>query len=125
MRWPRDVTTLVHGEAATTNAVAASTALFGRGELAAIDQPTLTAALTEAGATTVGALSDVVDLFVASKLVASRSEARRALSDGGLYVNNERITDDAHVPAGSDLLPGGWLVLRRGKRSIAGIRLGG
>ena len=118
-----DVTTLVHGEAATASAIAASTALFGRGELGAIDEPTLDAALTEAGATEVDRLTDVVDLFAASTLVASRSEARRALADGGLYVNNQRITDAGHVPASGDLLHGRWLVLRRGKRSIAGIRL--
>ena len=119
-----DVTTLVHGEAATASAIAASTALFGRGELAAIDEPTLEAALTEAGATDIAAIGEVVDLFVTSKLVASRSEARRALAEGGLYINNQRITDAEHVPATDDLMHGRWLVLRRGKRSIAGIRLG-
>ena len=118
-----DVTTLVHGEAATASAIAASTALFGRGELNAIDESTLNAALAEAGATEVDQLTDVVDLLTTSKLVASRSEARRALADGGVYVNNNRITDAGHVPAAGDLLPGRWLVLRRGKRSIAGIRL--
>jgi tyrosyl-tRNA synthetase len=119
-----DVTTLVHGEAATASAIAASTALFGRGELAAIDEPTLEAALTEAGATDIAAIGEVVDLFVTSKLVASRSEARRALAEGGLYINNQRITDAEHMPATDDLMHGRWLVLRRGKRSIAGIRLG-
>jgi tyrosyl-tRNA synthetase len=117
-----DVTTLVHGADATRSVIAASTALFGRGDLASVDESILAAALTEAGATTIDTLTDVVDLFARSGLVSSRSEARRALAEGGLNINNVRITDEHHVPADADLLHGTWLVLRRGKRSIAGVR---
>ncbi len=117
-----DVTTLVHGEVATASAIAASTALFGRGDLGEIDEPTLAAALTEAGVAELPAPTTVVDLFEQSRLVTSRSEARRALAEGGIYVNNQRITDPDHVPSADDLLHGRWLVLRRGKRSIAGAR---
>ena len=120
-----DVTTLVHGSVATAGVIAASTALFGRGELGSVDEPTLEAALTEAGATEVSELTDVIDLFQRSGLVASRSEARRALAEGGVNINNRRITDPDHVPAASDLLHGRWLVLRRGKRSVAGVRVNG
>jgi len=55
-------------------------------------------------------------------LVGSLSEARRTVKEGGAYLNNERVTDADVVPAEDAWLPGGWLVLRRGKRSIAGVR---
>ena len=53
----------------------------------------------------------------------SLSEARRVVAEGGANVNNVRISDADHVPAAADLLHGRYLVLRRGKRSVAGIEL--
>ena len=46
------------------------------------------------------------------------------MKEGGAYLNNERVTDADTVPGDGDWLPGGWLVLRRGKRSVAGVRRG-
>ena len=57
-------------------------------------------------------------------LVKSKGEARRTISEGGAYLNNERITDVEHVPGDDDLLGGSWLVLRRGKKNLAGVELG-
>ncbi len=119
-----DVTTLVHGADATASVTAASTALFGRGELAAIDEVTLAAALAEAGVLTVdGELPTVVHLLQRSGLAASLGEARRTVAEGGANINNVRIGDPEHVPSRADLLHGQWLVLRRGKRSLAGVRV--
>ncbi len=119
-----DVTTLVHGAAATEAAIAASAALFGRGELGAVDEPTLRAALTEAGLhIVVGQIPTVTGLLVASGLVKSLSEARRVVAEGGANINNVRVRDVDHVPAAADLLHGSLLVLRRGKRSVAGVEL--
>ena len=119
-----DVTTLVHGAAAAEAAIAASAALFGRGDLAAVDEPTLRAALTEAGLHRVsGELPTVVALFVAAGLTRSLSEARRVVAEGGASINNERIADPEHIPARADLLHGRFLVLRRGKRVMAGVEL--
>ena len=67
----------------------------------------------------------MVDLLVTSGLVDSKSAGRRAVKEGGAYVNNVKVTDDAWQPTASDLLEGGWLVLRRGKRHTAGVRLVG
>jgi tyrosyl-tRNA synthetase len=50
---------------------------------------------------------------------ALKSAARRAVVEGGAYVNNVRVADAEARPAASDLLHGRWLVLRRGKRSLA------
>ena len=122
-----EVTTLVHGSRETTQAKAAAAALFGGGELAELDARTLAAALGEAGATRLpreDGLLSVVDLLVATGLCQSRGEARRTVSEGGAYVNNVRVQDPDHVPNDSDLLGGSWLVLRRGKKRLAGIKLG-
>jgi tyrosyl-tRNA synthetase len=116
------ITTLVHGERETAAVIAASAALFGQGELADLDPGTLSAALSEAPHVTVGApLPSVLELLVQTGLVASRSAARRTIDEGGAYLNNVRVSDPEAVPQGSDLLPGGWLVLRRGKRALAGV----
>ena len=119
-----DVTTLVHGAGATAAVVAASTALFGRGELAGIDEVTLEAALTEAGILDVeGDLPTAVQLLHRSGLAASLGEARRTIAEGGANINNQRVNDPDHVPGPADLLHGRWLVLRRGKRTVAGVRV--
>jgi tyrosyl-tRNA synthetase len=119
------VTTLVHGESEMRRAVAASQALFGRGDLFDLDEPTLNAAMAEAPSAT-ARLDDgqtIVDLLVSTGLAESRSAARRSIKEGGAYVNNTKVSDEAWGPTASDLLKGDWLVLRRGKRHTAGVRL--
>ncbi|MFG2013194.1 tyrosine--tRNA ligase [Micromonospora sp. NPDC048868] len=120
-----ELTTLVHGEREMAQVVAASQALFGRGSLDGLAPATLRAALTEAGLVHVDELPDVAGLLRDSGLVQSLKEARRVIAEGGAYVNNTRITEtDATVGPG-DLLHGRYLVLRRGKRSFAGVELRG
>ncbi len=115
-----ELTTLVHGDEATRQAVAASAALFGRGELATLDASTLAAAAAELPRVEVsGPVPTVGELLVATGLVESRTAARRAVGEGGAYLNNRRLTDPDSVPAASDLLHGRWLILRRGKRNLA------
>jgi tyrosyl-tRNA synthetase len=119
-----DVTTLVHGEDETRRVQEASKALFGQGELASLDGSTLVAALREAPHVELGAgepMPTYADLLVKSGLVASKSAARRTVAEGGGYLNNEKVKDAEYVPGTDDLLPGGVLVLRRGKRSFAGV----
>jgi tyrosyl-tRNA synthetase len=119
-----DVTTLVHGAEETRRVQEASKALFGQGELASLDGSTLVAALREAPHVELGAgeaMPTYGDLLVKSGLVASKSAARRTVAEGGAYLNNEKVKDAEYVPGTDDLLPGGVLVLRRGKRSFAGV----
>jgi tyrosyl-tRNA synthetase len=117
-----EVTAMVHGEAATDAAKAASTALFGSGDLAAIDESTLSAALAELPSAP-GAPADRIDaLFTAAGLAKSNGEARRAIAQGGIYVNNRRIEDEDAVLGEGDLLHGRFAVLRRGKRTLAAVR---
>ncbi len=125
-RLARELTTLVHGERATTQVELASQALFGRAELSELDEPTLAAALREAGGNEVAELGAgtpdaIIDLLVATGLSASRGAAKRAVAEGGVSVNNARITAEDWTPEPGDFLHGRWLVLRRGKRNIAGV----
>ena len=117
-----ELTTLVHGADATGQAISASAALFGRGELTDLDPGTLAAAMAELPRAEVGSpLPTVSDLLVAAGLAESRTAARRTVADGGAYLNNRRVTDPELIPAEADLLHGRWLVLRRGKRSLAAV----
>jgi tyrosyl-tRNA synthetase len=117
-----EVTELVHGTDAAARAAEASEALFGSGDLAALDAATLEAAFADLPHASVAAgngIPPVLDLFVASGLSESRGAARRVVGEGGAYINNRRVTDPAAVPDRSELLAGRWLLLRRGKRSLA------
>ncbi|MDO4927816.1 MAG: tyrosine--tRNA ligase [Corynebacterium sp.] len=123
-RLAQEMTTLLHGEAATKAVELASQALFGRAELQDLDEATLRGALQETGiAQVVAAEANIIDLLSATGLVASKSAARRAIKEGGVYVNNQRVNDEAWQPAPSDLLHGKYLVLRKGKKNFAGIEL--
>ena len=120
------VTALVHGPDETTRIRAASAALFGGGALADLDGKTLAAALREAGAAQVSGvdgLPSIVDLLVVAGLSASKGEARRTIREGGAYLNNQRVEDPEWVPSDKDLLADSWLVLRRGKKNLAGVEV--
>lgn len=123
----RELTTLVHGEAEAEAVEFAAKALFGRESLRELSPSTLAAALSETHVTEIdwcaGRLPPLVELAVTTGLVASRGAARRAIAEGGLYLNNERVTSEDQRPGQDDILAGGWCVLRRGKKSIAAARL--
>ncbi|MET7772767.1 tyrosine--tRNA ligase [Nocardia sp. NPDC005366] len=122
-----EMTTLVHGEEHTRAVQLASQALFGRADLRELDEKTLGSALREAAVdgtiaeTAPDQPATIVDLLVASGLSESRGAARRAVNEGGAYVNNEKVSDLEWTPAEGDYLHGRWLALRRGKRNIAGV----
>jgi tyrosyl-tRNA synthetase len=120
-----EVTSLVHGAEATARVVEASQALFGRGDLNALDAGTLADALAELPSAKVGPGQHLVsDLLSQSGLVQSRSAGRRTIAEGGAYVNNQKIaTDDATVDA-AQALHGRWLLLRRGRRALAAVDFG-
>ncbi|HNF05239.1 MAG TPA: tyrosine--tRNA ligase [Mycobacterium sp.] len=122
-RLAQELTTLVHGAAATEAVEHASQALFGRGELGRLDEATLAAALRETAVAELkpGGPDGIVDLLVATGLSASKGAARRTIAEGGVSVNNIRVDGEDWVVGPSDFLHGRWLVLRRGKRNIAGI----
>ena len=124
-RLAQEMTNLVHGKDATRAVELAAQALFGRAELTELDEKTLAGALSETTIAEIGANDPrtIVDLLVATGLVESKKAARRAVNEGGAYVNNQRITSDEWQPTNEDLLHGRWLVLRRGKTNFAGVRI--
>jgi tyrosyl-tRNA synthetase len=117
-----EVTTFVHGADATAAVVAASEALFGNGDLSALDATTLRQALEELPNATVADGTPVVQALVQTGLVSSLSEARRAISQGGVSLDGAKVDDDTAVVSGT--LPGGVSVLRRGKKTLAGVFVG-
>ncbi|WP_116244325.1 tyrosine--tRNA ligase [Nocardiopsis sp. FIRDI 009] len=123
----RELTTLVHGEEECRKVIDASLALFGRADLAELDARTLDAALSEVPKAEVSGpveeLPTVAELFAQSGLTNSKSAARRAIQEGGAYVNNVKVTDvEARIGA-SDILQERFVVLRKGKRNIGGVIL--
>ncbi|CAG7580435.1 Tyrosine--tRNA ligase [Rhodococcus opacus] len=124
-RLAAEMTTLVHGEANTRAVELASQALFGRAELQDLDEPTLGAALREASVAELapGEPAGIVDLLVLSGLCESKGAARRTVKEGGASVNNQKVSSEDWTPAPTDLLHGTWLVIRRGKRNFAGIKV--
>jgi tyrosyl-tRNA synthetase len=122
-RLAQELTTLVHGADATAAVEHASQALFGRGELGVLDESTLAAALKETSVAELppGAPDAITDLLVATGLSASKGAAKRTIAEGGVSVNNARVTTEEWTPQPTDFLFGRWLVLRRGKRNVAGV----
>lgn len=117
-----EVVATVHGIDAAAAVIAASEALFGQGDLTALDAGTLRTALEELPNATVTPGTSIVDALVATNLVSSLSEARRAITQGGVSLDGERVDDETTTVQGS--LPGGVSVLRRGKKTLAGVFIG-
>jgi len=118
-RLAEEVTTYVHGADAAAAVIAASEALFGQGDLGALDAATLRSALEELPHAELPAGTPIAEALVATSLVSSLSEARRAIAQGGVTLDGERVSDEAAVVTGA--LPGGVAVLRRGKKTLAGV----
>jgi tyrosyl-tRNA synthetase len=114
-----EVGVTVHGAEATAAVIAASEALFGQGDLTALDAATLRTALEELPNATVASGTPVVEVLVSTGLVSSLSEARRAISQGGVSLDGVRVEDEGSTVQGG--LPGGVSVLRRGKKTLAGV----
>lgn len=114
-----EVTSFVHGPDATAAVIAASDALFGQGDLSTLDADTLRTALEELPNATVPNGTPVVQALVDTGLVSSLSEGRRAIAQGGVSLDGARVEDDTAVVTGS--LPGRVSVLRRGKKTLAGL----
>lgn len=123
-RLAQEMTDLVHGVEAREAVELASQALFGRAELADLDEATLSASLSETNVFEFASAEEttIVDLLVGAGLADSKGAARRSIKEGGAYVNNVRIEDEAWSPAESDYLHGAWLILRRGKKNFAGAK---
>lgn len=118
-RLAEEVTTFVHGPDATAAVIAASEALFGQGDLTSLDPDVLRSALTELPHAEVPLDTTVVQALVETGLVSSLSDGRRAVAQGGVSLDGVRVEDEGALVIGG--LPGGVSVLRRGKKTLAGV----
>ncbi|MGV3246157.1 tyrosine--tRNA ligase [Rothia sp. 11254D007CT] len=115
-----EVTSLVHGVEATEKVIAASEALFGKGDFAALDEATLKAATAELPHAVLSTDQlDMVTVLTETGLSASKSEARRTLKEGGAAINNIKVQGEDAALTDSDLLLGKYAVVRRGKKNMA------
>ena len=120
-RLAEEVTTLVHGPDQTAAVKAASEALFGKGDLDGLDPATLETALRELPHATITPDTSVAEALVNTGLCQSLSEARRAIGQGGVSINNQAVEEDAALVGKprEPLLAG--LLLKRGKKTLAGL----
>lgn len=115
-----DVTSLVHGVDATEKVIAASEALFGKGDFAALDEATLKAATAELPHAVLNRDQlDMITVLTETGLAESKSAARRTLKEGGAAINNVKVQGEDAALAESDLLLGKYAVVRRGKKNMA------
>jgi tyrosyl-tRNA synthetase len=121
-----DVTALVHSATERDRAATATSALFGGADLRELDEATLAGVVAEVGGVELGVpptLPSVVEVLERSGVVPSKGAARRAIAEGGAYLNNSRVTDPEAVLAESDLLHGRYIIVRRGKRTVGAVAI--
>jgi tyrosyl-tRNA synthetase len=122
----RELTAMVHGADESAKVEAASSALFGQGELNSLDEKTLAAALSQLPKVSISkneAFPTWVDLLAATGVVDSKSAARRIVKENGAYLNNEKISGEDFAPTKEHLIHGRFLVLRKGKRDLASVEV--
>lgn len=118
------VTSLVHGTEATDQAVAASEALFGKGDFAALDEATLESVVAELPSAKLPAdRLDMISVLTELGFAKSNSEARRILKEGGASVNGVKVQGEDAAISKDDLLHGRFAMVRRGKKNQGAVEL--
>jgi len=117
------VTGLVHGEAEARAVEEAAGALFGKDSLASLDPDVFAQALAELPQAQVSTDTPVTQALVDSGLCSSLSDARRSIGQGGVSINNHAVSDEGAVVGGAQAPSHEWLLLKRGKKTLAGLRL--
>lgn len=126
----RDMTARLHGETALARAEQATQALFG-GEISGLSAAEIADIFAEVPSCELpkaqleGAGVPLADLLVSAGVAKSKGEARRGIAEGGMYVNNRRATDPAQAVTLSDALEGRFVVLRKGRKNYALVRVAG
>jgi tyrosyl-tRNA synthetase len=118
------VTALVHGEQEARAVEDAALKLFGKEPLGGIDPAVFDQAMQELPRADVEPDTPVTQALVDSGLCSSVSEARRAISQGGVSINNQAVAADTAVVGGPQAPSDSWLLLKRGKKTLAGLQLG-
>ncbi len=118
------MTAIVHGEAEAVAVAEAAAALFGKDSLESLDGGVFAQALAELPSAQVTPSTSVAQALVDSTLCSSLSEARRAVAQGGVSINNEPVTDEAAEVGGAKPPSDSLLLLKRGKKTLAALHLG-
>lgn len=114
-----EVTSLVHSEEIAEKVRDVSQALFGSDDLSELDGDTLRSAAGNLPYADGSEVTDIPQALVATGLLSSLGAARRAISEGGVYLNNQKVeTEDLDK---SQVLPGNVMILRRGKKNLAAL----
>lgn len=122
----RELTTTVHGEEAAENAAAVSAILFGDFDPRRAKEAVFHELAREIPTSTVAARElPIVDALLQAGLVKSKSEARRQIEQGGVYMNQERVTEVERHVGGSDWLAGRYVLLRKGKKEYGLLQVAG
>jgi tyrosyl-tRNA synthetase len=125
----REVTTLVHGASSCADAIRASEIMFGGG-LEGVSESTFKDVVGEVPTAGLGkerlegAGSPLTDLLVHAGLCPSKGQARKDIEGGGIYLNNVRVAETTRSASLADLLFGKYLLLRKGKRNYAVLKIG-
>lgn len=115
-----EVTKLVHGEEEYERVLTATNALWGGGDLRAIDADTLASATSDLPRATLKlGEATMVDALVETGLEKGRGAARRTIASGGAYLNNVKFEDVEAVFTADDVLAGHRLLIRKGRRNLA------
>ena len=112
----------MHGVEATHQAIAASEALFGKGDFAALDESTLQAVMSELPSAELSSDQlDLITVLMELGFASSKSEARRILKEGGASVNGAKVQGEGAVITAEQLLHGKYAIVRRGTKNQGAI----
>ncbi|BBN13013.1 tyrosyl-tRNA synthetase [Marchantia polymorpha subsp. ruderalis] len=125
-RLAEEVTRFVHGEQALADAQKATDAL-APGASTTLDVKVLEAIAQDVPSCSISRAevvgSSLVDVCVKTELLASKAAARRLIKQGGLYLNNEKVTEDSKSLEEIDLVDGKMILLSAGKKNKLVVRL--
>ena len=113
-----ETTKMIHGEEEATKAQQAARALFAGGA----DSDNIPTTVLEDADFADGSIN-IVDLLVKAALAPSKSEARRNVTQGGVTVDGEKITDPAYLITKDEISSKGEIVVKRGKKSFRKIKI--
>lgn len=118
-RLAEETTIMIHGKKELEKVQAATVALFGGGDVKSVDSATLREAMEAAPGVEYAsdAIPDLPQILIDLGLSKSKGQARKDITAGGLYINNERISDSEYVPAEDDFIGGDVLLIRKGKKN--------
>ncbi|MBI9111777.1 tyrosine--tRNA ligase [Maridesulfovibrio ferrireducens] len=118
-RLAEETTIMIHGKEELEKVQAATVALFGGGDVKSVDSATLREAMEAAPGVeyAADAIPDLPQILMDLGLVKSKGQARKDITAGGLYINNERVSDFGYIPVDADFIGGEVLLIRKGKKS--------